>query len=70
VRRQKEEREMETYYVEIVKIGKTYEKAEVIKSMGPFNERKATRVDRGANINLNHQEYFTRIVEGNYGREG
>ena len=29
----------------------------------PFTERKAGKVDDGLNINLNHDRYFTRIVE-------
>lgn len=50
------------YYVEIVKYG---EPEEVVKRMGPFSEREADKIDRGANINLNHKEYYTRIVEEN-----
>ena len=46
-------------YVEIVK----HEKEEVVKRMGPMTEHKADKVDDGANINLNHEEYYTRIVE-------
>jgi len=48
------------YYVEIVKYG---EPEEVVKRMGPMPERQAGRVDDGANMNLNHEEYYTRIVE-------
>jgi hypothetical protein len=48
------------YYVEIVKHG---EPEEVIKRMGPFTERMADKIDSGANRNLNHKEYYTRIVE-------
>ena len=46
-------------YVEIVE-NKT---DKVIKRMGPMNERTAERVFMGASINLNHDEYFVRIVE-------
>jgi hypothetical protein len=46
-------------YVEIVNT-KT---GEVVKRMGPMSERSADRVEDGANINLNHAEYFTRIVK-------
>ena len=46
-------------YVEIVNT-KT---GEVVKRMGPINERAADRVESGAMINLNHAEYFTRIVK-------
>lgn len=48
----------EQFYVEIV----AYEGDEVVKRMGPMNERAAERTERGAGINLNHAEYFTRIV--------
>ena len=51
---------MTKYYVEIVKYG---EPEEVVKRMGPMYERKAEKVDDGVNINLNHNEYYTRIVE-------
>lgn len=48
------------FYVEIIKHG---EPEEIVKRMGPMSERKAESVDRGANINLNHDEYYTLIVE-------
>lgn len=48
------------FYVEIVKYG---EPEEVVKRMGPMAERQADKVDNGANMNLNHEEYYTRIVE-------
>jgi hypothetical protein len=47
-------------YVEIVNT-KT---DEVVKRMGPMSERKAEKVESGASINLNHEEYHTRIVQG------
>ena len=32
--------------------------------MGPFeNERRADKIDRGLNINLNHDDYYTLVVE-------
>ena len=46
-------------YVEIVE----YEKGKVVKRMGPMFEYKADKVDDGANINLNHEKYYTRIVD-------
>lgn len=49
------------YFVEIV----AYDNAEVVKRMGPMSERKAERVDKGANINLDHEHYYTRIIEEN-----
>ena len=46
------------FYVEIVKASS----GEVVTGMGPMSERKADKVEAGAAINLNHEEYFTRIV--------
>ena len=47
-------------YVEIVKFG---ELEEVVRRMGPMPEWKADKVAAGAEINLNHEDYFTRIVD-------
>lgn len=47
------------YYVEIVKTSTD----EVVKIMGPMNERSAERVLAGASINLNHDEYSVRIIQ-------
>ena len=46
------------FYVEIVALVS----GEVVKRMGPMSERKADKIESGASINLNHEEYFTRIV--------
>lgn len=35
----------------------------IVKRMGPFDARMAYRVESGALINLNHEEYFTRVTE-------
>jgi len=53
------------YYVEIV----AFEGDKVIKRMGPMSERKADLVDSGANRNLNHEDYYTRIIDPD-GEEG
>lgn len=29
----------------------------------PASERQAEKIEKGANINLNHKDYFTRILE-------
>ena len=47
------------YFVEIVK----HETDEVVKRMGPMDERRADKIDSGANINLNHDDYYTRIIK-------
>jgi hypothetical protein len=52
------------YAVEIV----AYEGGAVVKHMPCYSYRDAENVERGANINLNHEGYFTRIVTSD-GRE-
>ena len=47
------------YFVEIVE----RETEEVVKRMGPMPMRRAERVRRGADINLDHDNFFTRIIE-------
>lgn len=47
------------YYVEVVET----ETDEVVERMGPTAERTAEKIERGVNINLNHEDYHTRIVE-------
>jgi hypothetical protein len=48
-----------SWYVEIIET----DTETVVKSMGPMSEREADRVDAGANINLNHDKYHTRVVQ-------
>lgn len=51
---------MSEHRVEIV----SYETGEVVKEFKPVSsERRAEKLDNGVNINLNHEKYFTRIVE-------
>lgn len=49
---------LSTHYVEVVNA----RTAEVVKRMGPMDESKAERVERGVLINMNRDDYFTRIV--------
>jgi len=44
------------YFVIIIRNKKT---GEIIKRMGPMSERRADKVELGANINLNYEEYET-----------
>lgn len=44
--------------VEIVK----FESGEVVKSFSQLGDFEAERVENGVNINLNHEQYYTRIV--------
>lgn len=46
------------FYVEIV----DRKTGVAIKRMGPMDARKADRVQDGASINLNHDDYFVRQV--------
>jgi len=50
---------MRDTFVEIVKYG---DPEEVVKRVGPMSERKAEKVDSGININLNYEQFFTRII--------
>ncbi len=50
---------MTVCFVEVVAI-KT---GDVIKRMGPMLEREASRVEAGIEINLNHDEYYVRVVK-------
>lgn len=46
------------FYVEVVR----RQNDEVVKTIGPIDgERTAERTEDGVNINLNHEDYFTRI---------
>ena len=47
------------WYVEIVE----FESGEVVKRFECDTERQADRIDDGANINLNHDKFYTRVVE-------
>jgi hypothetical protein len=49
----------EAFYVQLI----DYETDTVQKQMGPFPERWAEKIDRGQNINLNHDEFYTRILD-------
>jgi len=42
---------------------KTYGSDKIVETMGPFTKRKAEQVDKGVNINLNHEQYYTVIIE-------
>jgi hypothetical protein len=51
---------MSEKFVEIVKYG---DPEEVVERLGPMSERKADRLDGDLNINLKHEQYYTRIVD-------
>lgn len=48
----------ENYYVEVVE----FTTKKVVKRFGPFSETKANKLDDGININLDAEEFFTRVV--------
>ena len=47
------------FYVEVVTFGTDV----VVSRMGPMNSRRAERVEDGANINLDHDNFYTRVIE-------
>ncbi len=51
---------MKSHYVEIVEI----ETGNVERRMGPMSASQADSVEAGAEINLNHDSYFVRVVAG------
>jgi len=51
---------MDNWYVVIIQRDGDVE----IKRMGPMSERKAEKAERGVNINLGHNRYYTDIIEG------
>lgn len=50
------------WYIEIVKKATEDSEEEVVERMGPKPSRIADMIERGANINLNHDDYFVRQV--------
>ena len=46
------------FFVEIVEASS----GDVVKRIGPVSERQAEKIEDGASINLDHEQYFTRIV--------
>ncbi len=48
------------WFIDIVE----YEGDRIEKTLGPYgSERVADRGDRGVNINLNHERFYTRVEE-------
>lgn len=50
----------ENYWVEVVQYG---EPERIVKTMGPFFEHIANNVRYGECRNMNHEEYFARVVK-------
>lgn len=51
---------MSKYIVNVVE----YKTGDVVKTLGPYpSERQAEKADDGLQRNLNHELYFTEIVE-------
>ena len=46
------------YVVQVRKI----DTDEIVKELGPKSERECERIERGLEINLNHEAYYTAIV--------
>lgn len=51
------------HYVEVV----AYRGEEVVKRLGPMSLSRAEKVERGMEINMNHEAYFTRIEQSRLG---
>lgn len=51
------------YFVEIYRKANEETSEKVVERMGPMCEHRAEKVELGANINLNHRDFATRIVE-------
>lgn len=49
------------WFVEIVAYD-AGENAQPVKRLGPMDERNADKTERGLNRQLNHGQYFTRMV--------
>ena len=50
----------EQWYVDVIK----YDGDQRVKRLGPYStERMADKADRGVSINLNHDEYWTKVYE-------
>ena len=49
---------MVKFKIEVVQ----YDTLEVVKSFSASNSSSANRIDDGLNINLDHDNYFTRII--------
>jgi hypothetical protein len=56
----KQEKAMTEYYVQIINCN---EFPNIEKTIGPMTERKAEKVKDGVDINLDHENYVTRIME-------
>jgi len=41
---------------------KSYETDEIVKEINCSSERQAEKVDDGININLDHEKYYTEII--------
>jgi len=47
------------YFVQIVE----YKTGIVIKELGPHSEHKAEKIEAGLNIQINHESYYTKIIQ-------
>jgi hypothetical protein len=50
---------MNDFYVVVIR----YKNNKIAGKMGPMSELKARRVESGANINLNHEEFYTLVLK-------
>lgn len=52
----------DTMYVEIREYDDGWPDGRVVSRLGPMPDRKAEKVDRRLNINLDHDRFFTTLV--------
>lgn len=52
---------MNNYYVQLIEINTE----KVIKEMGPHTKSQAEKIESGADRNLNHEKFCTKIVQKN-----
>jgi hypothetical protein len=50
---------MSEYFVEVV----SYDTGEVVKRTEPMCGHRATRVEAGIDMNLNHEQFYVAVVE-------
>lgn len=52
------------YYIQVIRDGNHETEEEVVKTIGPYSSREeASRAEMGIHINLNHEDYYTMVVE-------
>lgn len=53
---------VDEWYVEIVERSTDFAPERIEKRMGPRSHREAEKIARGAEINLDHERFYVRVV--------